>query len=94
VHKIGAGLSKVGIAMKGGMRFIREMEVFAVTVFVSLLFGVLFAVLFVAERAQRQVGSLEQVALLPLDDTGIIQTARKDSEESHSFKSATQTVES
>jgi len=48
------------------------MEVFAVTVFVSLLFGILFAVLFVAERAQRRVRSLEQEALLPLDDTGIV----------------------
>ena len=50
------------------------MEVFAVTVFVSLLFGILFAVLFVAERLQRPGSSLEQVALMPLDDTGIIQT--------------------
>jgi hypothetical protein len=41
-------------------------------VFVSLLFGILFAVLFVAERAQRRVRSLEQEALLPLDDTGIV----------------------
>ena len=49
-----------------------HMEVFAVTVFVSLLFGILFAVLFVAERLQRPGGSLEQVALMPLDDTGII----------------------
>jgi|GEM_PF-1656411 len=51
------------------------MEVFAVTVFVSLLFGVLFAVLFVAERLQRSGSSLEQVALMPLDDTGIIKSA-------------------
>jgi cbb3-type cytochrome oxidase subunit 3 len=55
------------------MRLIQAMEVFAVTVFVSLLFGILFAVLFVAERAQRRVRSLEQEALLPLDDTGIVQ---------------------
>jgi hypothetical protein len=43
------------------------MEVFAVTVFVSLMFAVLFAVLFFAERSQRQSRSLEQDALLPLD---------------------------
>jgi len=72
VRKIGAPLSKDGRADAGWMGFIHAMEVFAVTVFVSLLFGILFAVLFVAERAQRPVRSLEQEALLPLDDTGII----------------------
>jgi hypothetical protein len=51
------------------------MEVFAVTVFVSLLFGILFAVLFVAERSQRPGRSLEQEALLPLDDHGIVNPA-------------------
>ena len=50
------------------------MEVFAVTVFVSLLFGVLFAVLFVAERLQQPLRSLEHDALMPLDDTGIVTT--------------------
>ena len=44
------------------------MEVFAVTIFMSLLFAVLFAVLFFAERSQRDRASIEQVALLPLDD--------------------------
>ena len=44
------------------------MEVFAVTIFTSLLFAVLFAVLFFAERTQRNRSSIEQVALLPLDD--------------------------
>lgn len=45
------------------------MEVFAVTVFVSLLLGVLFAVLFAAERAGKRRGrGPEQAALLPLDD--------------------------
>lgn len=44
------------------------MEVFAVTLFVSLMFAVLFAVLFLAERSQRRHRSLEQDALLPLDD--------------------------
>ena len=44
------------------------MEVFAVTVFVSLMFAVLFAVLFFAERSQRHRRSIEQDALLPLDD--------------------------
>lgn len=44
------------------------MEVFAVTVFVSLAFAVLFAVLFFAEHSQRDRRSIEQDALLPLDD--------------------------
>lgn len=44
------------------------MEVFAVTIFMSLAFAVLFAVLFVAERSQRSRRSLEQISLLPLDD--------------------------
>jgi len=44
------------------------MEVFALTIFVSLMFAVLFAVLFVAERSQKQRRSLEQEALLPFDD--------------------------
>ena len=44
------------------------MEVFAVTVFVSLMFAVLFAVLFFAERSQSHRRSIEQDALLPLDD--------------------------
>ena len=44
------------------------MEVFAVTIFMSLLFAVLFAVLFFAERSQRDRTSIEQMALLPLDD--------------------------
>jgi hypothetical protein len=56
------------------------MEVFAVTVFVSLLFGILFAVLFVAERLHRPGRSLEQDALLPLDDTGIVPRAAAASE--------------
>lgn len=43
------------------------MEVFAVTIFMSLAFAVLFAVLFLAERSQRRRRSLEQEALLPLD---------------------------
>lgn len=44
------------------------MEVFAVTVFVSLAFAVLFCALFFAERSQRRRRCLEQDALLPLDD--------------------------
>jgi predicted secreted protein len=44
------------------------MEVFAVTIFMSLAFAVLFAVLFLGERAQRKHRSIEQDALLPLDD--------------------------
>jgi predicted secreted protein len=45
-----------------------SMEVFAVTIFMSLAFAVLFAVLFLGERAQRKHRSLEQDSLLPLDD--------------------------
>ncbi|SKA77507.1 hypothetical protein SAMN02745166_00388 [Prosthecobacter debontii] len=44
-----------------------SMEVFAVTIFMSLAFAVLFAVLFFAERSQRQRRSLEQISLLPLE---------------------------
>ena len=44
------------------------MEVFAVTIFVSLMFAVLFAALFVAERSQRRRSSIEQDSLLPFDD--------------------------
>lgn len=44
------------------------MEVFAVTIFMSLAFAALFAALFLGERAQRKHRSLEQDALLPLDD--------------------------
>lgn len=43
------------------------MEVFAVTIFMSLAFAVLFAVLFFAERTQRQRRSIEQMSLLPLE---------------------------
>jgi predicted secreted protein len=43
------------------------MEVFAVTIFMSLCFAVLFAVLFLGERAQRRRRSLEQLSLLPLE---------------------------
>ncbi len=46
------------------------MEVFAVTIFMSLAFAVLFAVLFFAERSQRQRRSMEQISLLPLDIEG------------------------
>lgn len=44
------------------------MEVFAVTIFVSLMFAVLFAALFVAERSQHRRNSVEQDALLPFDE--------------------------
>lgn len=43
------------------------MEVFAVTIFMSLAFAVLFSVLFFAERTQRQRRSIEQMSLLPLE---------------------------
>ncbi len=55
-------------ARPGAAALTRTMEVFAVTVFVSLMFAVLFAVLFIAERSQRRRHSLEHDALLPLDD--------------------------
>ena len=44
------------------------MEVFAVTIFVSLMFAVLFAALYLAERAQGRRSSIDQDALLPLDE--------------------------
>jgi preprotein translocase subunit YajC len=43
------------------------MEVFAVTIFMSLAFAMLFAVMFFAERSQRQRRSVEQMSLLPLE---------------------------
>jgi predicted secreted protein len=43
------------------------MEVFAITIFMSLAFAVLFAVLCYAERSQRLRQPNEQVALLPLE---------------------------
>jgi hypothetical protein len=43
------------------------MEVFAVTIFMSLAFAVLFTVLFFAERSQNQRKSVEQMSLLPLE---------------------------
>jgi len=43
------------------------MEVFAVTIFMSLCFAVLFAVLFFAERSQKHRRSMEQMSLLPLE---------------------------
>jgi len=65
------------------------MEVFAVTLFVSLLLGGLFAALFFAERSQTGRRSLEQQALLPLDDgTPILKPAPVDlsSTDSHSSR--------
>lgn len=59
------------------------MEVFAVTIFVSLMFAVLFAALFLAERLQKKRGSIEQVALLPLDDGGSSSTANFTRPHSH-----------
>lgn len=54
------------------------MEVFAVTVFVSLAFAVLFAALFFAEQSQRQRRSIDQDALLPLDEGSQGQRAKGD----------------
>jgi hypothetical protein len=43
------------------------MEVFAITIFMSLCFAALFAALFFAERTQKQRRSIEQMSLLPLE---------------------------
>lgn len=43
------------------------MEVFAITIFMSLAFAVLFAVLCYAERCQRRRRPFEQDALMPLE---------------------------
>ena len=43
------------------------MEVFAITIFMSLAFAILFAVLCYAERSQRLRQPNEQMALLPLE---------------------------
>ncbi len=59
------------------------MEVFAVTIFVSLMFAVLFAALFLAERTQKRRGSIEQDALLPLDDSGYVPASLSSSPRSH-----------
>lgn len=59
------------------------MEVFAVTIFVSLMFAVLFAALFLAERTQKRRGSIEQMALLPLDDSGNISAVISTPSHSH-----------
>jgi hypothetical protein len=68
-RKIRAASSNACRAWKTGVRSIAPtMEVFAVTIFMSLAFAVLFAVLFLGERSQRKHRSIEQEALLPLDD--------------------------
>ncbi|MGV3661443.1 MAG: hypothetical protein ACO1TE_14740 [Prosthecobacter sp.] len=43
------------------------MEVFTITIFMSLAFAVLFTVLCYAERCQRRRRPYEQDALMPLD---------------------------
>lgn len=69
VRKIRAASSNACRAWKIRLRSIHTtMEVFAVTIFMSLAFAVLFAVMFFAERSQRRDRSIEQDALLPLDD--------------------------
>ncbi|MBX7208825.1 MAG: hypothetical protein K1X78_10965 [Verrucomicrobiaceae bacterium] len=45
----------------------------------SLIFAVLFAVLFFAERSQRDRASMEQMALLPLDDGPPARPTKKES---------------
>lgn len=68
-RKQDSGSLKQGVDGAGGWQALcwGRMEVFAVTIFMSLAFAVLFAVLFFAERSQRQRRSVEQMALLPLD---------------------------
>ncbi|MCF6311243.1 MAG: hypothetical protein L3J39_02220 [Verrucomicrobiales bacterium] len=44
------------------------MEVLIFTLFVSLLLAVLFIILFLRDRRGRQTSSLDQEALLPLED--------------------------
>lgn len=51
------------------------MEVFAITIFMSLAFAMLFAVLCYAERCQRLRRPFEQDALMPLD-SGSVMTSR------------------
>lgn len=51
----------------GPLRAVSAMEVFAITIFMSLAFAMLFAVLCYAERCQRQRRPFEQDALMPLD---------------------------
>jgi hypothetical protein len=59
------------------------MEVFAITIFMSLAFAVLYAVLCYAERSQRLRQPNEQVALLPLEEAGPVQPARVQASLSH-----------
>jgi hypothetical protein len=47
------------------------------------MFAVLFAALFLAERSQKRRGSIEQMALLPLDDSGHIPAAISTPSHSH-----------
>ena len=61
------------------------MEVFAVTIFVSLMFAVLFAARYLAERAQGRRGSIDQDALLPLDEPEVIRTTVPASLSTHSL---------
>ncbi|MFK5922174.1 MAG: hypothetical protein QM496_08335 [Verrucomicrobiota bacterium] len=44
------------------------MEVLIFTLFISLLLAILFIVLFLRDRQGRQSSSLDQEALLPLED--------------------------
>ncbi len=44
------------------------MEVLIFTLFISLLLAILFVVLFLRDQQKRESGSLDQEALLPLDD--------------------------
>ncbi|MFT4546992.1 MAG: hypothetical protein ACI8XO_002283 [Verrucomicrobiales bacterium] len=45
----------------------REMNVIALTIFISLVLALLFIALFIGDRFNARSGSLEQDSLLPLD---------------------------
>jgi hypothetical protein len=47
------------------------------------MFAVLFAALFLAERTQKRRGSIEQMALLPLDEAGRLSVANHTPSHSH-----------
>lgn len=55
-------------AQKSDLQKSWNMEVLIFTLFISLLLAILFIVLFLRDRQGRQSSSLDQEALLPLED--------------------------
>ncbi len=55
-------------AQKSDLQKSGNMEVLIFTLFISLLLAILFIVLFLRDRQGRQSSSLDQEALLPLED--------------------------